>query len=93
MTTLFTFRFNETLGSIGVLLLLLAFSMNLLKWMKTDSLIYIGLNVLGSSISALASVFIPYWPFFVLEGVWALVSVFAFMRALKRRREAKAAKG
>jgi hypothetical protein len=83
---------SETIGTIGVSLLLIAFALNLLKWLKADSIFYLGLNTLGASISMISALMIPFWPFVVLEGVWGLVSVVGLLRAFKKRGEKKADK-
>jgi hypothetical protein len=67
-------------GFIGVTLLLLAFFLNLLGKIKTDSLTYLLLNFLGAGIACLASVLLNYMPFVILEGCWALVSAVGLVK-------------
>lgn len=67
-------------GSIGVTLLLLAFFLNLIDKIKTDSLPYLLLNFLGAGIACLASVLLNYMPFVILEGCWALVSLVGLVK-------------
>ena len=67
-------------GFIGVTLLLLAFFLNLMNKIKTDSLTYLLLNFLGAGIACLASVLLNYMPFVILEGCWALVSAFGLAK-------------
>jgi hypothetical protein len=67
-------------GFIGVTLLLLAFFLNLLDKIKTDSLTYLMLNFFGAGIACLASVLLHYIPFVILEGCWALVSAFGLVK-------------
>jgi hypothetical protein len=75
--------FSESLGSIGVSILLLAFVLNLLKVLKTESLLYTVLNFFGAGIACYASYLIPYFPFVVLEGVWTIFSFVALIRWLR----------
>jgi hypothetical protein len=39
------------------------------------------LNIIGATLAAVASWLISYMPFVVLEGTWAVVAVWAFVRA------------
>jgi hypothetical protein len=75
--------FSESLGSIGVSILLLAFVLNLLNKLKTESLPYTILNFFGAGIACYASYLIPYFPFVILEGVWTLFSFVALVRWLR----------
>ena len=74
--------FSSVIGSIGVTLLLLAFFMNLFKFIHQENRVYILLNVLGAGLSCYASVLIHYTPFIILEAVWCLVALVALVRNL-----------
>ena len=76
--------FSEITGSLGVAILLLAFLLNMLKIIKTDSLSYLLLNFIGAGIACFASWLIPYFPFVILEGVWAIVSLVSLVRFFYR---------
>lgn len=78
-------NFSEITGSLGVAILLLAFVLNLLKIIHTESLIYPLLNFIGAAIACFASWLIPYFPFVILEGVWAVVSLVSLVRFLRNR--------
>ena len=73
-------NFSEIMGSLGVAILLLAFLLNMLKIIKTESLSYTLLNFIGAGIACFASWLIPYFPFVILEGVWALVSLVSLVK-------------
>jgi len=73
-------NFSEIMGSLGVAILLLAFLLNMLKIIKTESLSYLLLNFVGAAIACFASWLIPYFPFVILEGVWAAVSLVSLVR-------------
>ena len=73
-------NFSEIMGSLGVFILLLAFLLNMLKIIKTESLPYLLLNFTGAAIACFASWLIPYFPFVILEGVWAVVSLVSLVR-------------
>jgi hypothetical protein len=59
---------------------LLAFVLNMLKIIKTESLSYLLLNFTGAGIACFASYLIPYFPFVILEGVWATVSLISLIK-------------
>jgi Ca2+/Na+ antiporter len=77
-------NFSESLGSFGVSILLIAFVLNLLKIIRTDSLIYSLLNFAGAGIACYASYLIPYFPFVILEGVWTILSLVAVVKTIVR---------
>lgn len=77
----------DWIGTIGVSLLLLAFGLNLLKLIKTDSYLYLVFNVMGALLAGLASILINYVPFVILELVWMLVSLFALMKKINDRKK------
>lgn len=74
---------SEIMGSLGVAILLLAFVLNMLKIIKTESLSYLLLNFIGAGIACFASWLIPYFPFVILEGVWAVVSLVSLVKNLR----------
>jgi hypothetical protein len=71
---------GELLGTIGVTMLLLAFALNLVKKMESNSLPYLLLNIVGAALAGLSSYLISFWPFVVLEGVWTISSVVMLFR-------------
>lgn len=73
-------------GFIGITLLLLAFFLNLMDKIKTDSLPYLLLNFMGAGIACLASVLLNYMPFVILEGCWALVSAFGLAKLITKNK-------
>ena len=73
-------NFSETLGSICVSILLIAFFLNMRKLVKTESLLYSILNLLGAGLACYASWLIHYFPFVILEGVWTILSLVAVMK-------------
>jgi hypothetical protein len=76
-------NFSEIMGSLGVAILLLAFVLNMLKIIRTESLSYLLLNFIGAGIACFASWLIPYFPFVILEGVWAVVSLVSLVKNLR----------
>jgi hypothetical protein len=65
----------DLLATFGVTLLLVAFALNLLKKLESNSTAYLLLNITGAGIACLSSYLISFWPFVVLEGVWTISSL------------------
>lgn len=68
------------IGSLGVAFLLLAFLLNLLRVLRTESVPYTALNLAGASLACYSSYLIDFMPFVVLEGTWAVVAAVALVR-------------
>ncbi|AKB65980.1 CBU_0592 family membrane protein [Methanosarcina mazei] len=81
-------EFSVIVGSTGVLMLLLAFLLNLFKILMQDTKTYAMLNVVGAGLSCYASIIIDYMPFVILEGTWALVAFIGLVRLIKTPGEA-----
>jgi hypothetical protein len=71
---------GEWIGTLGVSILLIAFGLNLLKKLQANSTLYLFLNVLGGALACISSLLIHFWPFVVLEGVWAISSLVMLAR-------------
>ena len=72
-------KFSDILASIGVIILLIAFLLNLYKKLSANSKIYGAMNFLGAVICCVSSYLIKFYPFVLLEAVWAtfaLLSIF-----------------
>ncbi len=75
---------NDIIGTIGVGLILIAYFLNIYSFIEKDGKLYFMLNILGASLACYASLLINYKPFIILEGTWAIVSIFGFMKVLKK---------
>lgn len=73
----------DWIGFIGVFQILLAYVLNVLGKLKSKDLTFILLNLIGASMACLASILMNYLPFIILEGVWTLVSLIAFIKYRK----------
>lgn len=76
---------GEWVGTAGVSILLLAFALNVSKRLDSNSVSYLLLNTIGALLAGISAILIRFWPFVVLEGVWALFSFFLFIRSLRNR--------
>lgn len=79
------FSAGDILGSLGVLLLLIAFMMNLLKKWKQDGFLYTFLNTIGATMTCISSWLIHFIPFVVLEATWTIVSLVALIKYFQSR--------
>ena len=70
---------TDWIGSFGVFLILLAYFLNVTGKLSSKQLVFILLNLIGAILACLASILLNYWPFIILEGVWALVSIYALI--------------
>lgn len=80
----------DILATIGVIILLVAFLLNLYKKLPAQSVSYKVMNMVGAGICGLSSYLIKFYPFVVLEGVWAfvaLLSLFNIPRGTSRVNE------
>jgi hypothetical protein len=72
---------SNIIASIGVSLLLLAFVLNLRKFIGIESNWHSLLNISGALLCCYSVWIIRFYPFVVLEAIWAMV---AFISLLKR---------
>lgn len=70
---------STLVGSVGVGMLLAAFTLNLIGILPNSSIGYPLLNVVGAALACIASVLIEFAPFVVLEGAWLLVGLVALL--------------
>lgn len=78
-------QISDIIATIGVSLLLLAFFLQIFKFIQTESAIYGWLNLFGTTIAGYASWLIPFLPFVVLEGVWSLVAIYGLIKIYSRK--------
>jgi hypothetical protein len=75
----------DWIGSIGVFQILLAYFLNITGKIKIKELSFILLNFIGATMACIASILLKYLPFIVLEGVWAIVSLYSLIKFHKKR--------
>ena len=72
---------SDWIGTVGVGLILIAYFCSTFNWMSPHSRIFFSLNTIGAAMTSFASYLISYWPFFVLEGTWTIVSLIGWIKA------------
>ncbi len=70
------------IGFIGVSLLLLAFLLNLFRFLSSEGYLYMTLNLVGAMLAGYSSYLISFMPFVVLEGTWAIVAAVAMVQKM-----------
>lgn len=75
---------SDILASIGVSLLLIAFLLNLKKILSTESKWYSWLNIAGALLCGYSSYLISFYPFVILEGVWAIAALGSLFKHVPR---------
>ncbi len=75
---------SDILGSIGVSLLLIGFLLNLRGYLMTESKVYICLNILGAALCGLSAYLIKFYPFVILEAVWAIAAFSTLFKGVSR---------
>jgi hypothetical protein len=76
---------TDSIGFIGVTILLIAYFLNLTNKIEKDYISYLVMNFIGAGLACLASVLMKYWPFIILEGSWTMVSAFGILKYLKQK--------
>jgi hypothetical protein len=69
----------------GSLLILTAFAASQAGRLPIDSQLYLVLNFVGSAVLAVLAWIDQQWGFLLLEGVWALVSLYSLIQLLRGR--------
>jgi hypothetical protein len=76
---------TDTIGFIGVTILLIAYFLNMTNKIEKDSLVYLQMNFFGAGLACLASVLMNYLPFIILEGCWTIVSAFGILKCIRQK--------
>ncbi len=81
---------DQVVQIVGALLILAAFAAVQFERMRSDSRLYLALNLLGSAILAVLAFAAKQWGFVLLESVWAIVSAWGLMSLYASDRDQKA---
>ena len=74
---------DQVIQVVGALLILAAFAAVQFGRMRPDSRLYLTLNLVGSAILAVLAFISSQWGFVLLETVWAIVSAWGLIVALR----------
>jgi hypothetical protein len=78
-------KLSDIIASTGVIILLIAFLLNLYKKLPSTSKLYALMNFVGAAICCFASYLVKFYPFVVLEGTWAVFGLLALIKAQRRQ--------
>jgi hypothetical protein len=71
---------SDIIASIGVIILLIAFMLNLYKRLPASSKLYSLMNFIGAGLCGYPSWMVKFYPFIILEGVWAFVALISLLK-------------
>jgi hypothetical protein len=71
---------SDIIATTGVVILLIAFLMNLAGKLSAQSKVYSLMNFIGAGTCGYASYMISFYPFVVLESIWAIVALISLFR-------------
>ncbi len=75
----------QIVALVGSLAVLAAYGASQTRRLSAASLTYILLNLLGSGALATVAIIERQWGFLLLEGVWALVSLWSLLQHMRGR--------
>ena len=73
-------KLSDIIASTGVIILLIAFLLNLYKKLNAESKAYALLNFVGAGLCGFASYMISFYPFVILESIWAFVALISLFK-------------
>ena len=71
---------SDIIASAGVIVLLIAFLLNLYKKLPAESKTYALLNFIGAGMCGYASYMIKFYPFVLLESIWSIVALISLFK-------------
>ena len=76
---------DQIVQVVGALLILLAYAAAQFGALNQYSRVYLVLNLVGSAVLAVLAWYEDLWGFLLLEGVWALVSLWGLIQVQRGR--------
>lgn len=74
----------DIIATIGITILLIAFILNSRNLLAANKVWYNLLNIIGASLCGISAYMISFYPFVVLEAVWALVALITLIKSVSR---------
>jgi len=73
-------KLSDIIASVGVIILLIGFMLNLFKKISPESKAYALMNFVGAGLCGYSSYLISFWPFVILESIWAFVALLSLFK-------------
>jgi hypothetical protein len=73
-------KVSDIIASVGVIILLIGFMLNLFKKISPESKAYALMNFVGAGLCGYSSYLISFWPFVILESIWAFVALLSLFK-------------
>jgi len=77
---------DQAVQILGAILILTAYAGSQAGFLHQQGYVYLLLNIVGSAVLAWLAAVAQQWGFLLLEGVWALVSVWSLLVRMRRGR-------
>ncbi|NEU09125.1 hypothetical protein GZH53_12435 [Flavihumibacter sp. R14] len=74
----------DIIATIGISMLLVAFALHSRGLMSSETKSYTMLNIIGAGLCGYSAYLIGFYPFVVLETIWAGVALIAFIKIVSR---------
>jgi len=74
----------DVIATIGVSTLLVAFVLNIRNIISPNNRWYNILNIIGATLCGYSAYLISFYPFVILEAVWAAVAALALLKCVSR---------
>jgi hypothetical protein len=75
---------DQLVQIVGAVLILVAYGAAQIERLDPQSHLYLGLNLVGSAILGVLAASTAQWGFLLLEGAWALISLWGLITPAKR---------
>ena len=75
----------ETLGWIGSIVILAAYGLNSFQKIKSDSVSFQVLNLIGGIFLIINSIYHEAYPFTFINSIWVLIALPALVKILSRK--------
>lgn len=77
----------DLLGFVGVFLVLLAYSLQQMRRIDGNGLLYPLINFIGAALILVSLIYKPNVPAIVMEAAWAVVSIIGIFFALRAKQK------
>jgi len=79
----------DAMGWVGAIILLTAYTLNILQKLETDSSYFLSINLVGGSLLTINAYITESYPFLVVNLFWVLVSIYQLAKKINDRKKAK----